>query len=194
MVGTVYISPRDGLRVEFWGGDGMETGEKVAYGYEELQETQRLPLDLCVDGRIRRFWWEVVGREQVDAEKESGRHGDATSGLRTDEEFRPAFGIQSQRDKQRQQLSELQLIDAETQKVWASYMHDMRKPSMERSEKWGEVEIKCRAALLDEGVDRALVGLVALVEVYGRLFGSNRQKGGLDGWGVLTGVLFCSVM
>lgn len=49
----------------------------------------------------------------------------------------------------------------------------LRKRNAERGERWGEVHVRCWAALLDEELDRAFVALLALVESYVRIFGSS---------------------
>ena len=177
LIATTMISAI-GVKVVF------ADGEKVDGRWEEIQEKQRLRLRLRVRGEERAFAWQVVAGEAEEV-VEGGRRNT------------PVMGIESRRKKQQmQRIIGMRLVDEEEGKVWAGYVHGADKEGdvkiTGKTGRWGYVEIKCRAVMLDDGVDRAFVTLMALLESYVRLFG--RENPGLEKWGVLTGVLFCSVM
>jgi hypothetical protein len=165
---------------------------------EDLNSTQKLPFVLSVDGRPQRFSWEIVSKMV-----ESGPHPDEEDGGMG--KRRPVLGIQSKRKKEMmQRIVGMKLVDVNGV-VWASYVHphpgDNAKPEQQgnavqstgRSGTWGHVEIKTRAVLLDDGVDKAFVVLISLLEVYVRLFGGEHP--GVDKYGgILVGVLACEVM
>jgi hypothetical protein len=165
--------------------------------FEDLQATQKLPFVLVVDGKPQRFSWEVVSKMV-----ESGPHPDEEDKAKG--KRRPVLGIQSKRKKEMmQRIVGMRLVDANGG-IWASYVHphpgDLQSEqqasavqSTGKSGTWGYIEIKTRAVLLDDGVDKAFVALISLLEVYVRLFGGEHP--GVDKYGgILVGVLACEVM
>jgi hypothetical protein len=74
----------------------------------------------------------------------------------------------------------MRLVDEQEGKEWAAYSHtpgtEGEVKSTSKSGRWGFVEIKCRAIRLDDGVDKAFVSLIALLESYVRLFGRENPE------------------
>ena len=182
MIGSVRLEI-GGVKISVSGGDpGQQVGMGRSWG--DLQKQQSIKMDLSVDGISRRFQWVVSNTD--------------TRGDRQDRP-KPALGITSQREKARLQqfLQTIHLIDDATESIWATYNHIPTKPgstrsSTDKSAKWGCLEIRCRAVLLDEGVDKAFVSLMALLE--GNVKMSGKESPGIEKFGGLSGSLFCCVM
>jgi hypothetical protein len=189
-IATTTVSSQS-LNIAFGDGNLLDTR------FEDLQSTQKLPFLLSVDGKPQRFSWEVVSKMV-----ESGPHPDAEDKAKG--KRRPVLGIQSKRKKEMmQRIVGMKLVDANGG-IWASYVHPhpgdthseqqaSAVQSTGKSGTWGHVEIKTRAVLLDDGLDKAFVVLISLLEVYVRLFGGEHP--GVDKYGgILVGVLACEIM
>lgn len=169
-------------------------GETLQADFASLQESGRLPLTLRVDGKKGEFYWEVVLSRPSDESSQ-----DEQSQQQRSKTTRPIFGIKSQRKKDiMQRIIGMRLVDSVNGDVWAGYIHSASRnagdiKSISRTGRWGFVEVKARAVRLDDGVDRAFVALISLLESYVRLWGEEGAPA--EKWEALAGaVLFCSVM
>lgn len=178
LIGKVRISS-ESIRITY------PSGERTEHLFEELQRTQRLLLPLAMGGATREFNWEIVTQSNATADERRQSHRIGNS---NDEAF------DEPRRRKEQQLIGLRLADVQQGNVFAGYVHnnDIIKSATERRGKWGYLEVKTRSVLLDEGVEKAFVAMIALLEAYVRLFG--KQHPGAKGVGLLAAVFFCTVM
>ena len=180
LIGSVGMSV-GGVKIIYHGSPDNQV--MIEKKWEDIQRHKSIKMDLNVDGASRGFQW-VVSNTNTNAHVES------------EHKPKPALGITSQREKARLQqcIQTIHLLDDATSSIWATYTHIRSKPgsSIDKSAKWGSVEIRCRAVLLDEGVDMAFVSLMGLVEGYVRML--ERDNPGIEKFGGLSGSLFCAVM
>lgn len=169
-----------------------DDGEILQADFAELQETGKFPLKLRVEGLKREFYWEVVVSRRNSEDSSEGDQSQKRSS-------KPIFGIQSQRKKDiMKRIIGMRLVDSVNGDIWAGYVHAPQKNAgdtkhISKSGKWGFVEVKARAVRLDDGVDRAFVALISLLESYIRLWG--QEAAAAEKWEGLAGaVLLCMVM
>lgn len=128
--------------------------------FEDFQTAQKSSFWLKADGKERRFAWEVVSNI-VNFNKRAHPDHEACKGMGK----RPVLRIESKRRKEIQPMVGMKLVDNNEQ-IWASYVHNHDTAygvqSTGESGIWGTVGIRCRAVILDEGVDQAFVVLISV--------------------------------
>lgn len=184
-----------GVKIVEW---VMEGGQRVKRGslevpYGELEGGKGMDVGMRVEGRERGVRWEVVRKEPGadDLEEERGRE---TSRRKSSEKKRLGGRFASdehERRRQKEAFVALRLVDREGD-VYAEYRHEVGLPSPNQEERWGQVSVRARAVLLDEGIDRAFITLVALLETYVKMFGLSKREH--REWGNLAGSMGCCVM
>jgi hypothetical protein len=176
------------------GGTGEKTGG-LEVDYEQLQKDEALFLDPAGAAagmgaeKVTGLRWEVVhGNRASAASEEGGKPG----GVRASLSSRLPTDLQA-RQNQKNALTGLRLVD-DQDRLYASYEHAIGLPDLHspKPQVWGTVSIRSRAVLVPGGVDRAFVGLIALLECYVKVFG--QQAKGERKYGNFSGAVGCSVM